>query len=132
MSSAIEKECIKRGFRISQINVWRSIAGEVKRSPIAFADALSIPNNDLIATDQLFPNRVGEIYHLVYSDLHRWFWVSNINKDEVLLLKGWDSLDDGRARYTPHGSFKLPNHSDYLPPRESIEARAFLIYHNDN
>ena len=124
------EECVKKKYRISQINVWRPIAGPVKRSPIAFADALSISSNDLVATDQIFPDRIGEIYHLLHSDLHKWFWVSNMNIDEVLLLKGWDSLDDGRARYTPHGSFKLPNHADCLSPRESIEVRAFLVYHD--
>ena len=29
--------------------------------------------------------------------------------DEVLLIKGWDSLDDGRARFTPHGAFEQPD-----------------------
>ena len=29
--------------------------------------------------------------------------------DEVLLIKGFDSLTDGRARFTPHGAFDLPD-----------------------
>jgi len=47
--------------------------------------------------------------------------------DEVILIKGWDSVDDGRARFTPHGAFPLPGMRDDAPPRESIEVRAFAV-----
>ncbi|MCG8544228.1 MAG: methyltransferase, partial [Alphaproteobacteria bacterium] len=46
---------------------------------------------------------------------------------EVLLIKGWDSLDDGRARFTPHGAFVAPDTRDDAPPRESIEVRTLVI-----
>ena len=55
------------GARIVQINVWRPIRGPVARSPLALADASSVRPQDLIATDQVFPDRVGEIYHLAYD-----------------------------------------------------------------
>ena len=47
--------------------------------------------------------------------------------EEVLLIKGWDSRDDGRARYTPHGAFNVPETRDDAPPRESIEVRSLVI-----
>ncbi|MYE01441.1 MAG: methyltransferase, partial [Alphaproteobacteria bacterium] len=114
------------GGRIVQINVWRPIRGPVRRSPLALADAGSIPKDDLIATDQIFPDRVGEIYQLAFSPAHRWYWAPEMERDEVLLIKGWDSLDDGRARYTPHGAFALPGQDPAAPPRESIELRTFI------
>ena len=120
-------DIIKSGGRIIQLNVWKPINGPVKRSPIAFADAASITKSDLVATDQIFPDRTGEIYHIAYSDKHNWCWVSEMTDNEILLLKGWDSIDDGRVKYTPHGAFDLPNQLDTDPPRESIEARIFLI-----
>ena len=52
--------------RIIQINVWRPIRGPVERSPLALADASSVRQEDLIATDQIFPDRVGEIYNLAH------------------------------------------------------------------
>ena len=119
---------LKEGGRIVQLNVWRAINGPVKRSPLAFADAESIPKKDLVETDQIFSNRTGEIYHISYSKKHKWHWVSDMQNDEVLLLKGWDSINDGRVKYTPHGAFELPNQLDSDPPRESIEARVFLIF----
>ena len=50
-----------------------------------------------------------------------------MNRDEIILIKGWDTLEDGRARYTPHGAFQLPNQDQSAPPRESIETRTFLV-----
>jgi len=116
------------GGRIVQINVWRPIRGPVLRSPLALADAGSIPKEDLLATDQVFPDRVGEIYQLAWSPAHRWYWAPRMARNEVLLIKGWDSLDDGRARYTPHGAFALPDQDPAAPPRASIELRAFVAF----
>ena len=121
-------QVINQGGRIIQLNIWRPINGPIKRSPLAFADAASIPKNDLVETDQIFTNRTGEIYHISYSDKHNWHWVPDMTDNEVLLLKGWDSIDDDVVKYTPHGAFELPNQSEKHPPRESIEARVFLVF----
>jgi hypothetical protein len=118
------------GARIVQINVWRPIRGPVQRSPLALADAASIRAEDLIATDQVFPNRVGEIYHLAYDPAQRWYYAPRMTADEVLLIKGWDSLDDGRARFTPHGAFELPDTPRDAAPRESIEVRTLVVIEN--
>jgi len=115
------------GGRIVQINVWRPIRGPVRRSPLALADASSVRAKDLIATDQVFPDRVGEIYHLAHDPAQRWYFAPEMTPDEVLLIKGWDSLDDGRARFTPHGAFELPDTPADAAPRESIEVRTLAV-----
>src|SRR4051794_7475657 len=51
---------IAAGARIVQLNVWRPIRGPVQRSPLAVADASSVAPEELVATDQVFPDRVGE------------------------------------------------------------------------
>ncbi len=115
------------GARIIQINVWRPIRGPVERSPLALADASSVQQQDLIATDQIFPDRVGEIYNLAHAPSQRWYYAPRMTEDEVLLIKGWDSLDDGRARFTPHSAFNVPETRDDAPPRESIEVRTLVV-----
>ena len=117
---------VAAGAHILQINVWRPINGPVKRSPLALADASSIARDELVATDQIFPDRVGEIYQLAHGTGQRWYYASEMARDEVLLIKGWDSVDDERAHFTPHGAFDLPN-SAGAPPRESIEIRTFVV-----
>lgn len=117
---------LRAGKAVVQVNAWRPIVGPVERSPLVFADASSVRREDLVATDQVFPNRVGEIYHLRAHPTQRFGYFPRMRTDEVVLIKGWDSRDDGRARFTPHSAFALPG-QDGAPPRHSIEVRTFAI-----
>jgi hypothetical protein len=83
--------------------------------------------DELVATDQVFPDRVGEIYHLAHHPEQRWYYAPAMTRDEVILIKGWDSLDDGRARFTPHSAFNPPHVRPDAEPRESIEVRTFAV-----
>ncbi|MEM9063116.1 MAG: CmcJ/NvfI family oxidoreductase [Pseudomonadota bacterium] len=116
---------IAAGARIVQVNVWRPITGPVQRSPLALADASTVAEADLIATDQVFPDRVGEIYHLEQNPAQKWYYAPEMTRDEVLLIKGWDSYDSV-AQFTPHTAFRLPD-EDGKPARESIEVRTFAV-----
>lgn len=114
--------------RIAQVNVWRPIRGPVVRAPLGVIDAASVASEDLIATDQIYPDRVGEIFHVAWSVGHRWLYVPRMTRDEVLLIKGWDSATDGRARFTPHAAFDDPETPADAPARESIEVRTLLVF----
>jgi hypothetical protein len=48
--------------------------------------------------------------------------------DEVVLLKCYDSLTDGTARWTAHGAFDDPGAPPGATPRESIEIRTLVFY----
>ena len=101
----------ENGARIVQVNVWRPISGPVRRSPLALADASSVGAGELIATDQVFPDRIGEIYQIAHASTQRWYYAPEIAPDEVLLIKGWDSIDDGRARFTPARRLLVRRHA---------------------
>ncbi|HEX7323925.1 MAG TPA: CmcJ/NvfI family oxidoreductase [Rhodanobacteraceae bacterium] len=118
---------LANGARIVQVNVWRPIRGPVQRAPLAVADAASIRPGDLIATDQIFPDRTGEIYHLAYHPKQRWYYAPRMTPSEVLLIKGWDTCADGRARFTPHGAFDPPDVAAGAAARESIEVRTIAV-----
>ena len=126
-ADAVERT-LAGGGRIMQVNVWRPIRGPVRRSPLALADAGSVRPADLIATDQRFPDRVGEIYQLAHGEGQRWYWVPEMERGEVLLIKGWDSRDHGCARFTPHGAFQLAGQDPGAPARESIEVRTYVVF----
>ena len=113
--------------RMAVVQVWRPIRDPVLSSPLAICDARSVRPGDLIAAERHHENRVGEIYQLAYGAGQRWYWVPHMGRDEGLLIKGWDSLDDGRAQFTPHGAFELPGTDEAAPPRESIELRTLVI-----
>ena len=114
--------------RFAIVNVWRSIAAPVEIAPLAIADAQSISDEDFVATDLIFPDRTGEIYQVVYSSNHRWFYFPKMRRDEALLLKTYDSATDGRARFTAHSAFDDPTAPNDAPPRESIEVRTLVSF----
>jgi hypothetical protein len=91
-------------------------------------DAGSVGATDLVPSDLVYPDRTGETYAVTYNPSHRWFFVPAMQRDEALLIKCFDSLADGRARFTPHTSFDDPTASADALPRESIEIRS-LVFH---
>ncbi len=120
------EELTTRRFAI--INVWRPIVGPVESAPLAVADAGSIPSRDLVATDLVFKDRVGEIYQVAYSPEQRWYSYPAMERHEALLIKGYDSLEDGTARFAPHSAFDDPRTRPGAKPRHSIEVRSLVFY----
>jgi hypothetical protein len=127
LSEAEAARLTASGDRIMQINVWRPIRGPVERSPLVLADAASTRQEDLVATDQIFPDLVGAIYNVAHAPSQCWYYAPRMTPDEVLLIKGWDSLDGSRARFTPHSAFNFPETREDAPARESIEVRTFVV-----
>ena len=122
-----EADRLLRG-RVQIINIWRPIRGPLRDAPLAVCDASSVRPEQLIASDLVYPNRVGETYSVTFDPGHRWFYVPQMRADEALLLKCYDSKTDGRARFAPHTAFTDPTTPPDAPPRESIEIRA-LVFH---
>jgi hypothetical protein len=116
------------GRRFAEINVWQPIVGPVRSSPLALADAQSIAPGDLVTCDLVYADRTGEIYHAAYNAAHRWYYFPDMQADEAVLIKGYDSVDDGRARFTPHTAFDDPTTPADAAPRESIESRALVFF----
>jgi hypothetical protein len=114
--------------RFSVINVWRPIRGPVQDSPLAVTDARSVAQHDLVATDLVYPDRMGEIYYVKFNPEHKWFYAPAMRSDEVMLIKCYDSVADGRARFVPHSAFVDPTTPLGAAPRESIELRTLVFY----
>lgn len=114
--------------RFAVINVWRSIRGPVRRMPLALCDARSIAQDDLVATDLVYEGRTGEVYQTAFNPDHRWYYFPEMARDEALLIKCYDSMEDGRARFTAHTAFDDPTTPPDAPPRESIEARTLVFF----
>lgn len=114
--------------RFAVVNIWRSIAGKIHDTPLAICDARTVSINDLAATDLLYPGRTGEIYLVHRSPSHRWFYFSEMDRDEALVFKQYDSQVNGVARLTPHSAFDLPDIVPDAPLRESIEIRCLVTY----
>jgi hypothetical protein len=114
--------------RFAIVNVWRPIRGPLFDAPLAVCDATSLASGDLVPQDLIYRDRTGEIYGLTYNPAHRWYYAPAMQADEALLLKCYDSAQDGRARFMPHTSFADPNAPADMLPRESIELRTLLFF----
>lgn len=122
-----EAEELLRG-RVQVINLWRPIRGPLLDAPLAVCNAGSVAPTDLVPSDLVYPHRTGETYAVTYNPSHRWFYVPAMRTDEALLIKCFDSLTDGRARFAPHTAFIDRTAPVDVPPRESIEVRS-LVFH---
>lgn len=122
-----EGEELLRG-RMQIINLWRPIRGPLYDTPLAVCDARSVASGDLVASDLVYRDRVGETYSVRFNPDHRWFYVPQMQADEVLLLKCCDTKTDGRAQFAPHTAFVDPTTPSDAPPRESIELRTFVFH----
>ena len=115
--------------RFVEINVWRNISHDpVEMAPLGFVDAQSIAPRDLAVCDLIYADRTGEIYVGVHNADHRWYYFPRMTREEAVLIKCYDSMTDGRARFSLHSAFDDPTSPANPKPRESIETRTFAFF----
>lgn len=114
--------------RFAVIQVWRPTVSVVRREPLALCDARSVNIEDFIKAERRHTDRIGEIYHVAFNTGHKWFYFPEMQRNEALVFKCYDSCTDGTARFTPHCSFDDPATPEGAPPRESIEVRALAFF----
>ncbi len=114
--------------RVQVVNLWRPIRGPLQDAPLAVCDARTVDPADLVPSDLVYRDRVGETYSVTWNPAHEWYYVPEMRRDEALLLKICDTKADGRARFMPHTSFTDPTTPLDAFPRESIELRT-LVFH---
>ena len=129
--------------RFAVVNVWKPISGSVQESPLAFQDARTVADGDVLATDLRYHERTGEIYSYTYNPGHRWYYYPEMRRDEALLIKQWDSAgtlarsdgaradaDDQEApcTFNFHSAFTNPSTPQNAPDRWSIEVRCLVVY----
>ena len=123
-------------------SLWRTFSPPPQDCPLAVCDARSVrPDegtpNTMFIVDRLpceeemlgeMPNEssapAAAIFH--FSPAHRWWYFSNMTRDEVLLFKFHDS-DPAKALRTPHTSFHDPSFPD-ARIRESVEFRTIAYF----
>lgn len=114
--------------RFAIVNVWLPLKGPVQEAPLAVADARTVALHELVGTEMKYPDRAGETYAIAFSPAHRWYYVPLMRADEAILMKTYDSANDGRARFAPHSAFDDPATPPDAPRRESIETRMLLSF----
>ena len=100
---------------------------------------------DLVVFEIHYHDRVGENYFAKHAVQHSWWYYPAITRDEVILIKQWDSFGElarsagARAdssvegaqapcTFSFHTAFKDPTIPPGSPDRQSIEVRCIVLY----
>ncbi|KAF8901860.1 hypothetical protein CPB84DRAFT_1824491 [Gymnopilus junonius] len=127
MSAADVPELLEKRFQI--INLWRPIHHAAVDWPLTLCDYRSVDPSDLFPVARIYPHHEGETLGVKYNPNHKWKYLSGMTPDELVLIKCFDSVQDGSvAVFTPHTAFEDPNTPAGTPPRQSIELRALVFY----
>lgn len=118
--------------RYQFINIWLPLLHRVEESPLAMIDLRSVEASDFHNLKVIYPQREGQISAISANPHHRWVWFSHMEPDEALLLRVFDSREQGRISGVPHTAFDLPD--DYYHPgdtpkrRTSLEIRTIALF----
>jgi hypothetical protein len=120
------EELLQRRFAF--IQAWRPIRHPVETYPLAMADAQTLSPQDMIVSERRAPGRIGQTYAIKYNPAHKWYWFPRMRREEAYVFKVFDSMKDGRARWTAHTAFEDPTAPPQARPRESIEIRTMAFF----
>jgi hypothetical protein len=126
LMSAEAEELLRGRFAI--IQVWRPINRPVESHPLAICDAQTVRPENLVVNERRYQERIGQTYAITYDPDQRWYWFPHMRPDEALVFKVYESMRDGRARWTAHTAFADPTAPSAARPRESIEIRALAFF----
>jgi hypothetical protein len=128
--------------RFIAFSLWRALSEPPQDMPVALCDGCSVRDDEgthntkvdvaeIPEGDALFAPIEGEaemaaatIFH--YSPAHRWWYFPDMEPEEVLFIKFYDS-DHGKAWRCPHTAFRDTTRPD-AHPRRSMEFRAMAYF----
>lgn len=114
--------------RVAFFNVWKPIRNVVEEKPLAMCDCTSAPSDDFFKLFLHYRDRVGENYVMRHSPSHQWWYFPKMTPEQVILLKTYESEEDGRARFVGHTAFDDPNTAPDAATRESVEIRTIAFF----
>ena len=139
------------------VNVWRPLYDKVPNWGLAVMDGSSLAQGDVHPTilnsfdnnpggrtkgdlsvvneeskvfdtnGELVPIRYGEVLTPIYSPKHRWVYFPDMEPEEALLLKIFDSRRNV-VRNGCHSAFRDPMATNPKGHRRSIEVRCLIIF----
>lgn len=146
LTADVVNRTLDENRRFAIINVWRNIDHRpVARDPLALCDGQSVAPADLVVFEIHYHDRVGENYFAKHAPRHEWWYYPAMTRDEVVLIKQWDSAGafarsgglhadcspgNGNApcTFSFHTAFNDPESPADAPDRQSIEVRCIVLF----
>ncbi|KAH5418594.1 hypothetical protein HBI23_153660 [Parastagonospora nodorum] len=117
--------------RYAFLGMWRPLK-TVRRDPLAVCDATIVPDKDYQVRLREF-SRTGiksanyVMSHADEKDTHEWWYLSQMQPDEMVVFKGFDTKQDLPGWRCPHTAFRVKG-SEKEEARESVEARVICFW----
>lgn len=125
-----------RHFRI--FTLWRNCdpGHPVRTMPLAVCDLRSVMREDIVLADSLDrknPPRIGYSYRLAHRPTQRWHYFPAMARDEVLVHKQYDTLEEApHRRGVFHGAVADPAAGPDAPPRLTVELRLMALFEEES
>ncbi|WP_245319905.1 CmcJ/NvfI family oxidoreductase [Bradyrhizobium sp. LMTR 3] len=124
---------IRSYSRLMVIQAWRALSPPPQDFPLAFCDASTVRDSDMLVHDYVSNtrNEPGSAFKscaLRFSADQRWYYFPEMTADDLVLFKGYDSEEHYKPQ-APHSAFDDRRAHPNAKPRESVEAR-FLVYYD--
>ena len=121
--------------RLLVLQFWRNTGSPEPDCPLAICDTRSTSRDQL---SSLLVTEYGGVRtefeallpEAEFAGVHNWYTYPRMNRDEVLLMRTYDSeaVGERQAFWTLHSAFRHPLRHG-APARQSIEMRAICIFH---
>lgn len=123
---------VPRHSHFAFIQTWRALSPGPQDNSLCVCDGGSVRAEDAIPIDAIMgppevPGKCFEFRLCRFGEGHNWHYLSDMEPDDVLLFKGFDSRYP-RAMNAMHSAFDNPLAGADAPPRHSIEARFLAFY----
>ncbi len=114
------------------LQTWRVLVPPPQDSTLAFCDGSSVSPADGLVMDSVIgppevPGNSFETRVCCHNANHRWFYLSDMQPDDLLVFKGYDSQCP-EAMNAMHTGINMPGDPETLIPRRSVEARFFAFF----
>jgi hypothetical protein len=118
--------------RVGVYQTWRALTPPPQDRPLAVCDGRTIREEDRLPVANVIgreddPTKVFETTLAQYNPDHRWFYVPNMQLDDLLVFRGADSDADMNLNVF-HTGFTDPTAGPAAVARESVESRFFCFF----
>ncbi|WP_136443950.1 CmcJ/NvfI family oxidoreductase [Pacificoceanicola onchidii] len=107
------------------INVWRPVGNPINSAPLGFLRPSSVPEQDWLLLDLIYPDRKGQIMGIVGGPTHEWLYMSKMTPNDVAVFNIYDNKGQPSIA---HSAIDLVEDESVTTIRQSLESRTLIRY----
>jgi hypothetical protein len=118
----------KMSRRFMSINLAKPME-TVRQNPFVLCAWPSFADQPYITNYRIYDDRVGETTRFTYRPTHEWYWFPQQQRNEVSMLKCYDSITDGSvSRWSFHSACVDPTAPEDAPCRKNVVVRSYVFF----